>query len=317
MPLYFLWGEEPYYIDLISNYIEKNLLSEEEKGFNQMVLYGRDVTVDDIVGNAKRYPMMAERQVIIVKEAQDLSRTIEDLAPYAEEPQPSTVLVLCYKYKKLDGRKALSKALKKNGVIFESKKLYDNQVAGWIQTMVPEKGLGITPKASQMLAEFLGADLGKIVKEIEKLEIVLLPGQQITPELVEENIGISKDFNNFELQKAIGSRNRKRAYAIAQYFGQNSKNHPLPVTIAVLLSFFTKVWQYHALPNTVDAAKKLGINSFFIRDYEVAARNFQMKQVSAAIAAIRETDVKGKGVGAANISQADLLKELLFKIFHS
>lgn len=315
-PIYFLWGNEPYYIDMISNYIEKSLLSEEEKGFNQMVLYGRDVSVEEVIANAKRYPMMAPRQVIIVKEAQDLSRTIEDLAPYAADPQPTTVLVLCYKYKKLDGRKALAKAIAKNGVMMESKGLYDSQVAGWIRQTVQERGHNITPKASQMLAEFLGTDMGKIVKEIEKLEIVMAPGQQITPQLVEENIGISKDFNNFEFQNAIGSRNIKKAYAIAQYFGHNSKNHPLPFTTAVLHSFFTKVLQYHALPEKTDVAKKLGISSYFEKDYVTAARSFSMKQASAAIAVIRETDVKSKGVGASSVPPFDLLKEMLFKIFN-
>ncbi|MGK0426748.1 MAG: DNA polymerase-3 subunit delta, partial [Ulvibacter sp.] len=205
--VYFLMGEEAYYIDSIANFIENSILSEEEKGFNQMVLYGRDVSIEDVVSHAKRYPMMAERQVIIIKEAQDLSRTIENLVRYVENPQSTTVLVFCYKYKTLDKRKKLSKAIAKYGVLFESKKLYENQVPDWIRRVLSGRGHAITPKASQMLVEFLGNDLGKINNELEKLRLIIKPGEEITPQLIEENIGISKDFNNFELLKAIGDKN--------------------------------------------------------------------------------------------------------------
>ncbi len=314
-PIYFLMGEEAYYIDAISDYIEKTVLSEEEKGFNQMVLYGRDVTIDDIVGNAKRYPMMAERQVVIVKEAQDLSRTIENLVSYVENPQPTTVLVFCYKYKKLDARKKLSKAVKKSGVLFESKKLYDNQIPDWIKRTLASKGYTISPKAAQMLTEFLGTDLGKINNELEKLQLILKPGEQITPQVIEENIGISKDFNNFELQNAIGERDIKKAFSIIQYFAQNPKNNPIVMTVSLLYGFFVKVLKYHSLTNKASAAKELGVNPYFLKDYEKAARNYPMKKVSGIIATIREVDMKSKGVGAANMSQGDLLKELLVKIF--
>jgi DNA polymerase III subunit delta len=314
-PIYFLMGEEPYYIDGISNYIEKTVLTEEEKGFNQMVLYGRDVTIDEIVSNAKRYPMMAEKQVVIVKEAQDLSRTIENLVPYAESPQPTTVLVFCYKYKKLDARKKLSKVLKKNGVIFESKKMYDDKVPNWIMQFLSGKGYSITPKAAQMLTEFLGNDLSKIHNELEKLQLVIKPEQQITPQLVEQNIGISKDFNNFELQNAIGAKDIKKAFAIVQYFAQNPKNHPLIMTVALLYSFFSKLLKYHAITNKAEAPKMLGVNPYFIKDYQTAARNYSMKEVSGIIASIRNIDLKSKGVGAANMTPADLYKELLTSIF--
>ena len=203
-PLYFLMGEEPYYIDRISDFIAQNLLAEEEKGFNQIIMYGRDTNIDEIVSNAKRYPMMAERQVIIVKEAQDLSRSIEKLVDYAENPQPTTTLVFCYKYKSLDKRKKLSKVLKKSGILFESKRLYENQVADWIMKTLKARNYTISPKAAQMLVEFLGIDLGKIDNELNKLQLITPEGTQITPELIEQNIGISKDFNNFELRKAIG-----------------------------------------------------------------------------------------------------------------
>ncbi|MEL6812613.1 MAG: DNA polymerase III subunit delta [Bacteroidota bacterium] len=314
-PIYFLMGEEPYYIDGITQYIENNILSEEEKGFNQMVLYGRDVGIEDIVSNAKRYPMMAERQVVIVKEAQDLSRTIENLVSYAENPQPTTVLVLCYKYKKLDARKKLTKALKKNAVLFESKKLYENQVPDWIRRVMVGKGYTISPKAAQMLTEFLGNDLSKVNNELEKLQLICKPGEEITPQLIEENIGISKDFNNFELQNAIGIKDVKKAFSIVQYFAQNPKNHPLVMTVALLYSFFSKLLKYHSLTDKSLAPKALGVNPYFIKDYQLAARNYPMKKVSAIISAIRQVDMKSKGVGAANLPQGDLLKELLVTIF--
>lgn len=314
-PIYFLMGEEPYYIDGISNYLENNLLAEEERGFNQIVLYGRDVSIEDIVSNAKRYPMMAERQLVVVKEAQDLSRTIENLVSYAENPQPTTVLVICYKYKKLDARKKLSKALKSNAVLFESKKLYENQVPDWIRRVMASRGYTITPKAAQMLTEFLGNDLSKVNNELEKLQLILPKGGQISPQLIEENIGISKDFNNFELQNAIGERNIKKAFGIAHYFAQNPKNHPMVMTVALLYSFFSKLLKYHSLSDKSMAAKALGVSPYFIKDYQLAARHYPMKKVSAIIAAIRVTDMKSKGVGAANLPQGDLLKELLTQIF--
>lgn len=315
-PIYFLMGEEPYYIDGISSFIEDTVLSEEEKGFNQIVLYGRDVSIDEIVSNAKRYPMMADKQVVIVKEAQDLSRTIENLAAYAENPQPTTVLVICYKYKKLDARKKLAKTIKKTGELFESKKLYENQVPDWIKRVLAGRGYTITPKAAQMLTEFLGNDLSKVNNELQKLQLIIKPGAQITPQLIEQNIGISKDFNNFELQNAIGERDIKKAYSIVQYFAQNPKNNPLVMTVALLYSFFSKLLKYHALTDKTQASKALGVNPYFIKDYQLAARNYPMKKVSAIIGHIREVDMKSKGVGAANIEQGDLLKEMLVKIFN-
>jgi len=314
-PIYFLMGEEAYYIDAIAKYIGKTILTEEEKGFNQIVLYGRDVKIEDIVSTAKRFPMMAERQVVIVKEAQDLSRTIDDLISYVENPQPSTVLVICYKYKTLDRRKKLYKEISKKGVLFESKKLYDNQVPDWIRRILVTRGYTITPKAAQMLVEFLGNDLGKVNNELEKLQLIIKPGEQITPDIIEENIGISKDYNNFELQNAISKRDVKKAYSIIQYFSHNPKIHPIVLTIALLFSFFSKVLKYHALSNKSLASKVLGVNPYFVKDYETAAQNYTMKKISGIITSIREIDMKSKGVGAANLPQGDLLKELLIKVF--
>lgn len=317
-PIYFLMGEESYYIDKISDYIEKNVLTEEEKGFNQMVLYGRDVSIEDIVSNAKRFPMMAERQVVIVKEAQDLSRTIENLAAYAENPQPSTLLVLCYKYKSLDKRKKLGKIISKTGLLFESKKLYENQVGDWIRRVLSGKSYKIEPKATLMLIEFLGTDLSKINNELEKLMLILPKESLISPVHIEENIGISKDFNNFELRKAVGAKQIVKANQIINYFAQNPRNNPLVMTISLLNSFFTQLLIYHGLKNKnkANVAKALRVNPYFVGDYDTAARNYPMRKVSQIISLLRDADLKSKGVGATNMSQGDILKELLFKMMH-
>lgn len=316
-PIYFLMGEEPYYIDKISDYIEHNVLDESEKGFNQVIMYGRDVSVDEIVSSAKRFPMMAEHQVIIVKEAQDLSRTIDKLEAYADNPQPSTILVLNYKYKKLDKRKKVYKTIAKNGLIYESKKLYENQVGDWIRRVLNGKKYNIEPKASQMLVEFLGTDLSKISNELDKLTSVLPKETIITPHHIEENIGISKDFNNFELRKAVGVKDVVKANRIINYFSQNPKNNPLVMTISLLNSFFTQLLLYHGLQDKSKAsvAKALGVNPYFVDDYVQAARNYPMRKVSQVIGLLRDADVKSKGVGA-NQSQEDILKELTFKILH-
>ena len=309
-------GEESYYIDKIAEYIEKSVLTEEERGFNQMVMYGKEVTIDEIVSNAKRYPMMAEKQVIIVKEAQHLSRTIENLLSYADNPQPSTVLVFCYKYGKLDKRKKIYKSIQKSGVLFESKKLYDNQVSDWIRMVLQGKGYSISPKAAILLVEYLGTDLSKINNELEKLQLVIPKDIEISPAAIEEHIGISKDFNNFELKKAIGERDILKATRIIHYFAQNPKDNPFVVTVTLLHNFFSQLLQYHGMADhsSKNVASTLGINPYFVKEYQTAARNYPMKKVSQVISYLREMDLKGKGVGGASLSQADLLKELLVKI---
>lgn len=316
-PIYFLMGEESYYIDQISDFIEKNVLDESEKGFNQQVMYGRDVTIEDIIAAAKRYPMMAERQVIIVKEAQDLSRTIENLASYAENPQPSTVLVLNYKYKTLDKRKKLYKIIAKNGLIFDSKKLYENQVSDWIRRVLNGKKYQIEPKASLMLIEFLGTDLSKISNELNKLVLILPEGTIINDKHIEENIGISKDFNNFELRKAVGEKNILKSNRIINYFAENPKNNPLVMTISLLNGFFTQLLFFHGLQDKSkkSVASALGINPYFVDEYFLASRNYPIQKVTSILSFLRDADMKSKGVGA-NQSQEDILKELLFKILH-
>ena len=317
-PIYFLMGEEPYYIDKLSDYIEQKVLTEEEKGFNQTVLYGRDVAIEDIISTAKRYPMMAERQVVIVKEAQDLIRTIDKLENYAENPMGTTVLVFCYKYKTLDKRKKLTKLLAKTGVVFESKKLYENQVGDWIKRVLAGKKYAIEPKAMAMLVEFLGTDLSKINNELEKLQIILPAGSTITPMHIEENIGFSKDFNVFELRKALGERNQLRAYTIAENFAQNPKDNPMVVTTSLVFGFFIQLLKYHGLKdrNPKNVAAVIGVNPFFLKEYDLALKNYPMKKVSQIVAALRDIDVKSKGVGVNALSQSDLLREMLYKIFN-
>ncbi|QTD38277.1 DNA polymerase III subunit delta [Polaribacter batillariae] len=316
-PIYFLMGEEPYYIDKISDFIEDTVLDEAEKGFNQQVMYGRDATIEDVVSAAKRYPMMAEKQVIIVKEAQDLSRTIEKLVPYAENPQPTTVLVINYKYKKLDKRKKLHKVIAKSGLVFESKKMYENQVSDWIRRVLSGQQYQIEPKASLMLVEFLGTDLSKISNELNKLMLILPKETIINDKHIEENIGISKDFNNFELRKAVGEKNIVKANRIINYFAENPKNNPLVMTISLLNSFFTQLLMFHGLKDKSKSAvaKALGVNPYFVDEYFLASRNYPMRKVAQVIAFLRDADVKSKGVGAKQTND-DILKELLFKILH-
>lgn len=311
-------GEEPYYIDKISDFIEANVLQEHEREFNQMVLYGKDVTIDDITANAKRFPMMADYQVVIVKEAQELSRSIDKLTAYAEQPQPSTILVVNYKYKKIDKRKKLYQAISKSGVVYESKKLYDNKVPEWIRRVLAGQGYTITPKAAEMLVEYLGTDLSKISNELNKLKILLPEGTQIKPDHIEENIGISKDFNNFELRKAVGMRNSFKAHQIAHYFAENPKDNPIVVTISLLHGFFSQLLHLHGLhdksPRAVASA--LRINPYFVNEYISASRNYPMKKVSMVIGLLHEYDVKSKGVGAKSVPQDQLLKELLVRIIN-
>lgn len=317
-PIYFFMGEEPYYIDKLTDFIEQNVLQEHERDFNQSILYGRDVTMEDVIGSAKRFPMMADRQVVVVREAQELSRTIDKLEAYAENPQPTTVLVFAYKYKLLDKRKKITKLLDKVGVVYESKKLYENQVGDWIKRVLSGQGYSIEPKAAAILVEFLGTDLSKISNELDKLKIILPKEHTFTPKDIEENIGFSKDYNNFELRKAIGEKDQLKAYKIIDYFAQNPKDNPIVVTTGLVFGFFSQLLQYHGLKDKsqFNVAKVLRVSPYFVKDYEVAFRNYPMKKVSAIVAALRNIDVKSKGVGASSMTQHDLLKELLIHIFN-
>jgi DNA polymerase-3 subunit delta len=260
---------------------------------------------------------MADRQVVIVKEAQDLSKTIDKLESYAQNPMPTTVLVFCYKYKTLDKRKKVTKLIDKSGLIFESKKLYENKVGDWIKRVLSGQKYAIEPKASAMLVEFLGNDLSKINNELEKLKIILPAGSTISPKHIEENIGFSKDYNVFELRNAIGERNELKAYKIVQYFAENPKDNPIVMTTGLVFNYFVQLLQYHGLKdkNPKNVAAVLKINPFFIKDYDVALKNYPMRKVSQIVGTLRDIDVKSKGVGANAMPQHDLLKEMLVHIF--
>lgn len=316
-PIYLLSGEESYFIDRIADEIEENVLSETEKEFNQTILYGRDVDAPTIVSYAKRFPMMSNYQVIIVKEAQDI-RDIEDLADYAENPLESTVLVICYKYKKIDKRKQLAKRVQKKGVYFESPRIYDNKVPEWIMSNLKAKGYTITPKASSMMAEFLGTSLSKIANEIGKLCINVPEGTEIKDIHIEENIGISKDYNVFELQKAIGSRDVMKANKIVNYFAANQKDNPMAKVVAILYMYFSKIMMYHQIKDRSrnNVASILSVSPFFVGDYQTAAGNYNLRKLMQIIGLLREYDMKAKGVGSASPDDGALMKELIFKIMH-
>ena len=314
-PLYFLMGEEAFFIDQISTFIETSVLDETQRGFDQTTIYGKDTSIDAIVSSAKRFPMLAERQVIVVKEAQNLSRTIEDLLPYVKNPQHTTTLVICYKYKSIDKRKTLYKALSKAHVVFESKKIYDSKIPSWISGELQKMNLKITPKASYLLSEFLGNDLAKISNELSKLQLVMGDNDLITPELIQINIGISKDFNNVELQKAIAQLDQKKAYQIVRYFSENPNQHPMVLTVATLYSFFSKLMILHTVNdrNPKVLSRAIGVNPYFLNDYTAAAKNFPMRRISSVFQTLRTIDVKSKGVGA-NLKPLDLYQELIFRI---
>lgn len=316
-PVYLFYGEEPYFIDQLSDYIEEHLLTDVEKEFNQTIVYGRDMKAQEILSMARRYPMMANYQVMIVKEAQELD-DIEDFAPYAENPVKTTVLVLCYKYGKVDKRKKLSKSVEKNGVLFESPRIYDSKIPDWIQSYVGRLGYTITEKSTYLLLEFLGNDLSKIVNEIAKLGINLAPGSKITEEYIERNIGISKDFNVFELQKAIGSKDVFKANQIISYFAANPRENPLVKVIPILYTYFAKVLLYHTLADKTRnaAAAALSVNPFFIGDYQVAARNFPVAKLHGVISLLREYDLRSKGVDNGSADDGELMKELTYRILH-
>ena len=316
-PVYFLSGEEPFYIDMISDYIEDNVLTEEEKGFNQTVFYGRDTEVTTIIESSRRFPMMANQQVIIVKEAQDIKK-IEELKAYVEKPLKSTILVLNYKYKKIDKRTAFAKAVKSNGVLFESARMYENKVPKWIEEYLADSGFSITPQASVMLSEYLGTSLSKIANELKKLVIALPSKTRITPEHIEKNIGISKDYNIFELQNALGAKNILKANRIINHFGANPKSNPIQRTVVSLHTFFSKLFMLHFLKDKSEngVAASLGVHPFFAKDYIAAARRYGPPKIYEIIGILREYDMKSKGYGNVSVSVGDLQKEMIYKILH-
>lgn len=316
-PIYLLMGEEPYYIDKITKYIQDNVLTEAEQSFNQSVLYGKDTDVYTLDNVLRRFPMMSEYQVVILKEAQNLKK-IDELVHYASKPSLKTIFVINHKYKSLPKNKKLYKALSKSAVIFESKKLYENKIPDWINAYLSEKKCKISPKASSLLTEFLGTDLGKIAHELDKLLLIIQEGETITPEHIETNIGISKDFNIFELQNAIAAKNHQKGARIVQYFNQSPKDHPIVVTITSLYFYFVKILSYHYVKNKDprNVASELKINPFFVKDYQKAAGNYPIRKVVEIISLLRIYDLKTKGVNNASTPQDEIMRELIFKIMH-
>ena len=319
-PVYFLMGEEPYYIDLVSDYIQNNILTETEKDFDQTIFYGKDVNIPTIINVAKRFPMVAKHQVLIVKEAQLIDADEwEKLSYYLKNPLKSTILVFCYKYGTPDKRKKWFQDISRAGVVFESKKLYENQVGPWIRSYLKSQNISITEKAINMLVEFLGNDLSKIMNALEKLLINRNENfKEITPELIEKYIGISKDYNVFELQSAIIDKNILKANRIIRYFGDNKKANPLPFVLIQLFNFFNNLLLYYYLKDKSEktVALELKINPYFVKDYVKAASNFTPQKTIQIISDIRQTDARSKGVDQTTIEEVELLKELIFKILH-
>jgi len=316
-PIYLLHGDESYYIDSVSDYIEEHTLTETEKEFNQTVLYGKDVDAATIISYAKRFPMMANYQVLIIKEAQEV-KDLEALTPYIQQPLSSTLLVLCHKYGKVDKRKSLAKAVDKQGVLFESPRIYDNKIPGWIESFVKKQNYSISVKASFMLTEFLGTDLSKITNEISKLIINIPENTEIDEHLVEKYIGISKDFNVFELQKALGTKDAFKANQIISYFASNPRDNPLVKVIPILFSFFSKVLLYQHLQDKTrnNAAAALSVHPFFLQDYHTTSRSYTPAKVKSIIGILREYDLKSKGVDNVSATDGQLMKEMIFRVLH-
>ncbi len=319
-PVYFLHGKEAYFIDAIADYIEKNVLSDGEKSFNQTILYGKEIEFKQVVDTARRYPMMAPYQVVIIKEAQEM-RTLKELATYVEQPAQTTILVICHKHKRFDSRTKLGKLLKKKAVVFEAKKLYDNQLPDWIHNYLQEKEFTIKPAATALIAEYLGTDLSKVVNELDKLAINLPKGTNITQQHIQSNIGISKDYNVFELQKALGQKQVTKVNRIVKYFGANPRKNPMVMMVGSLYNYFSKIYMLHFLRNSGDQdilkALKLG-SSFFLREYKAAARNYSRPQTESVLSILKEYDLKSKGVdnNTMNNPDSELMKELVWRIMN-
>ena len=318
-PVYYLMGEESYYIDKISEYIAQTVLNESEKEFNQTIIYGADTDIATIINAAKRYPMMSKYQVVIVKEAQGV-KNMDELSYYLQRPLESTILVLCHKHGVLDRRKKLAAEIEKVGVLFESKKIKDAQLPGFISSYLKRRSVEIEPKASEMMAEFVGADLSRMAGELEKL-IITLPREQkrITPEQIERNIGISKDYNNFELRNALVAKDVFKANQIIKYFEENPKTNPLQMTLSVLFNFFSNLMLAYYAPDKSEQgiANQLGLKSSWqSKDYMVAMRKYSGVKVMQIIGEIRYCDAKSKGVGNPSLEDGDLLRELVYKILH-
>ena len=320
-------GEESYYIDKISDYIEKDVLTDAERGFNQTVFYGKDTDVISVLNSAKRFPMMSEYQVILVKEAQEMKwgkdeedkKSADPLLNYLENPLRSTILVFCYKHGKFDKRKKTYKAFDKQGIVFESAEIYPDKVPAWVEDYVKEKNYRINSRAAVLLAEYLGNDLSKVSNELDKLMLNIPAGAEITAGHVQENIGISKEYNVFELQAALARRDVFKSNQIITYFAFNPKSNPVPLVLGALNTYFTKVLKYHYATDRSQTglARELGVSSYFVKDYEVAGRNYDKMKTFKVISYLREWDLRSKGVDSTGNTEAgELMKEIIFKIIH-
>lgn len=321
LPIYFFHGEEAYYIDAAVKALENDVLTEDEKAFNQTVVYGKDTNYNEILSLAKQYPMMGDKQLIIVKEAQDLKLNDEEtkiLEKYVENPIESTILVFAHKHKKVDSRKKVFKTLDKAKMLFHSESVKDYNLAKWIDDEARNLQIKLAPGISQLLADYLGNDLSRIANELNKMKLVLKDGEVLDGKLVETHIGISKEFNVFELQKALGKKDANTAFKIAYYMGKNPKTNPIVMTIGNLYNFFSNVVLYHTVshqsPPTI--ASELGINPYFVKDYAEAARLYPLKFATRIISVLREIDLKSKGLGAVNMDEGELLKEMVYKIIN-
>ena len=316
-PIYFLQSEEPYFIDTIVDYIEHNVLDEASKAFNQVVLYGKETEFKQVLDQAMQFPMMASHRVVIVKEAQEL-KNIEGLLPYFENPSQQSILVIAHKHKKLDKRKKkIWDALKKNAVILDAKKLYENQIPAYIQSICQSHGLDIDQHAMMLMTEYLGTDLSKVSNEIEKLSLNVEEGTLIQVEHIERYIGINKDYNIFELQKAIGTKNKSKAYRIVKYFAQNEKANPIQRNVASLYGYFSKLFLAKKFQKSDNRtiASKLKINPYFAGEYKQAAQNFSLAQIHTAFNELHNMDKKSKGMGARQADTLGMYQEFLFRIF--
>ncbi len=318
-PIYLLMGEEGYFIDALTELLVESVLTEEEKDFNLHTFYGIDADVNTIISSARRYPMMAERQLVVIKEAQQLDK-LELLEVYAKNPMLSTVLVISYKHGAIDRRKAVVKSIEKIGVLFESKKMYENQIPAFITSWFKEREIGIDVKSAQMLTDHMGNDISKLIPQLQKLEISLDEGgRRITSELIEKNVGISKDYNNFELQKAIIHKDTLTANRIVNHFGMNPKDHPIMVTVIVLFNYFSNLLECFWLPRKDEQSIMSALNirsSYFARDYLTGVRNYNARKVMDIISDLRTFDARSKGVDNISASHGELLKELVYRIMH-
>jgi DNA polymerase-3 subunit delta len=322
-PVYFLQGEETFYIDLISDYIEANALSESERSFNQVVMYGKDVTMAAILTNARRFPMMAERQVVIVKEAQDIQDLNKEigaklLLDYLTKQVPSTVLVFCHKHKTLDKRRELGKKIDQYAVMLNTKKLYDNQLPDFVYEYIHEKKVTIDQQATQVLCEYVGNDLHRMANEIDKLTISLPGNGSISVDQVMNQVGVSKEYNVFELQKAILQRDSLLANKIVNYFESNTKKNPMIPVVAFLYSFFSKVLMATQVADRSEKglASELKVSPYALRDYTLALRQFPLPKIIDNLSSIKEADLKLKGVNTGSADEGQIFRELVWRIMN-